>query len=272
MISAAIIRSAGRAGWDLTNAVNDSISLDVVPQDTVARGFSIKSDGAKLYMLGDANDSIFQYSLPTPWSLTGGSYDSVSFSFAGQDTNALDMYLKPDDSKIYILGDANNTVFQYALATPGDLSTASYESKSFSVASQDVSPRGLFFKPDGTKMYIAGFVSKSIFQYSLSTPWDVSTASYDSKSFIVNSQMTFPQGLYIKPDGVKLYVLSSDDEEVFIYSMSETWDISTASYNSLKLSLLAVDNSVESFLFKPDGGRFYFLGIQTDRVHQYSVP
>jgi hypothetical protein len=47
-----------------------------------------------------------------------------------------------------------------------DISTASYDNKSFSVSSQDTNHYSLFFKSDGTKMYIAG--DGPIYQYSLS--------------------------------------------------------------------------------------------------------
>ena len=48
-----------------------------------------------------------------------------------------------------------------------DASTASYDSVSFDVGSQESSPRGVTFKPDGTKMYLIGFSSDSVHQYSL---------------------------------------------------------------------------------------------------------
>ncbi|GAH99215.1 unnamed protein product, partial [marine sediment metagenome] len=41
-------------------------------------------------------------------------------------------------------------------------------------------PYNLFFKPDGTKMYVVD-LGAEVFQYTLSTPWDVSTANYDTK-------------------------------------------------------------------------------------------
>ena len=46
-----------------------------------------------------------------------------------------------------------------------NLGAASYDSKSFSVASQDDTPLGLTFNSDGTKVYIAGNTNDSFFQY-----------------------------------------------------------------------------------------------------------
>jgi DNA-binding beta-propeller fold protein YncE len=45
------------------------------------------------------------------------------------------------------------------------LSTASYDNVSFSVSGQDTSPFGIAFRSDGTKMYMLGNNSDSVYQY-----------------------------------------------------------------------------------------------------------
>ena len=69
-------------------------------------------------------------------------------------------------------GRLQNSVYQYTLSTPWDLSTASYDSVSFSVTSQDTTPVGIAFKSDGSKMYVVGVTNGSVYQYTLSTPSD----------------------------------------------------------------------------------------------------
>jgi len=89
------------------------------------------------------------------------------------------------------------------------------------VSSQDGGPEGLFFKDDGTKMYVVGRANDSVYQYILSTAWDVSTASYDSVSFSVASQDTSPTGLFFKTDGTKMYVVGSTNDTVYQYSTDD---------------------------------------------------
>ena len=79
--------------------------------------------------------------------------------------------------------------------------------KSFFCNNQEPSASGLFFKSDGTKMYVVEANQDSVFQYSLSTTWDVSTASYDSVSFGVTSQDTSPGDLTFSSDGTKMYIV-----------------------------------------------------------------
>ena len=47
-----------------------------------------------------------------------------------------------------------------------------------SVNAQDSQPEALFFKPDGSKMYIIGRTTDDIFEYDLSTAWDITTISF----------------------------------------------------------------------------------------------
>ena len=69
---------------------------------------------------------------------------------------------------MYVVGNTNDSVYQYSLSTAWDLSTASYDYSSFSVSSQDATPLGIAFKSDdGTKMYMAGVTNSSVYQYSI---------------------------------------------------------------------------------------------------------
>lgn len=49
-----------------------------------------------------------------------------------------------------------------------DISTGSYASKSLSVAAQESVPLALAFSSDGTKAYIVGNITDTIYQYTLS--------------------------------------------------------------------------------------------------------
>jgi hypothetical protein len=53
------------------------------------------------------------------------------------------------------------------------------------LASEDIEVQGLFFKPDGLLFYVLGRDTDKIYQYSMSTAWDMSTASYTGISLSV---------------------------------------------------------------------------------------
>ena len=104
-----------------------------------------------------------------------------------------------------------------------------YASKSLSTFSQDTTPSGLAFSSDGTKAYVVGTASDTVYQYTLTTAWDISTGSYASKSMSVAAQETAPRGLAFSSDGTKAYVVGTG-AIIYRYTLSTAWDISTGSY------------------------------------------
>jgi 6-phosphogluconolactonase (cycloisomerase 2 family) len=255
---------------DLSNASYDSVSFSFATQETNPQEIFFKDDGTKVYVIGVTNDKIFQYSLSTAWDLSTASYDSVSFSTATQENTPTGLFFKPDGSKFYLLGFQFKAVFQYSMSTAWDISTASYDSVSFSVNAEETNPRDVCFKPDGTKMYITGIAGDEINEYSLSTAWDVSTASY-AANFSVASQEVNPNSLSFNPDGDKFWIVGSTSDSVFQYSLSTAWDISTASYNSISFSVASESASSASIRFKSDGSKMYILNNSDDSAYQYST-
>ena len=130
--------------------------------------------------------------------------------------------MRSNGTDFYCLDNNSNAVFQYSLSTANDISTATYASKTISVASQETTPTGLAFSSDGTKMFVCGQVGDDVNQYTLSTAWDVSTASFDSKVFSFKEETTNPAGIDLKPDDTKLYMISNSGDAVYQYDLTAT--------------------------------------------------
>ena len=257
--------------YDLANASYDSVSFSVATQEIVPTGIFFKSDGTAMYAVGQDSDSVYQYTLSTAWDVSSASYASKSFSFASQESNPQSISFKSDGSKLYVVG-FNNAVYQYSLSTSWDISTASYDSVSFSVSSQFFT-RGIYFRTDGTYFYIIGNSNDSVDQYSLSTAWDISTASNDNVSFSVSSEDGQPQSVYFNPDGTKAYILGSNQstDAVYEYTLSTAWDLSTASYSGTSFSVVTQDSNATGITFKNDGSKMYVIGTSNDTVYQYTT-
>jgi len=69
---------------------------------------------------------------------------------------------------MYIVGQSNNTIYQYTLSTPWDVSTASYANKSFSVVSYEATSNAIWFKDDGTRFYVTGGSSDIVWEFTIS--------------------------------------------------------------------------------------------------------
>ena len=211
--------------WDLSTASYESKSFDSGTQTTFSEAVSFKSDGTIMYVTSrsTSTDAIYQYTLSTAWDVSTASYASKFLDVASQELNPRAAYFKPDGSKVYVAGTSNDTIYQYALSTAWDVSTGSFETgKSFSVSSQEGSPNSLYFSPNGDKVWIIGTVNQTVYQYSLSTAWDISTASYDSVLFSVSSQDTGPKELFFKSDGTKMYIVGDTNDAIYQYSTSSS--------------------------------------------------
>jgi hypothetical protein len=117
---------------------------------------------------------------------------------------------------MFIVGKTGSDVNEYTLSTGFDVSTASFVD-SFSVSSQDANPHGVAFNSDGTKMFVSGFANDKIYEYSLSTGFDVSTASFVT-SASVSSQDTSPQAIAFSADGTKLFVVGGAGADINEYN------------------------------------------------------
>ena len=260
------------SSYDISSASYDGVSFGVASQESSPYGMTFNNDGTKLYVTGPGTDTVFQYSLSTAFDLDTMSYDSVSFNANSQNTAIAGVAFNNDGTKMYLVGyNGPSSVFQYTLSTAFDLSTASYDSVTFNVSSQASTAFGLAFNNNGTKMYIVSFGNDTIYQYSLSSAFNLSTASYDSVSLSVNAQEAAPAGMTFNNDGTKMYIVGENGDEVNQYGLSTAFDLSTASYDNIAFSLSGQDSTPADIAFSNDGTKMYMVGYNTDAVYQYST-
>jgi sugar lactone lactonase YvrE len=197
----------------------------------------------------------------------GSTYDTQLLALNGQDTIPRQVFFKPDGTRFYMVGDTNNTIYQYSMSTAFDLSTAAYDTVSFSVATEETAPQGMFIGDSGTKMYVVGSAADTVFQYTLSTAWDLSTASYASKSFVATG-FAAPNDVIFDPTGTRMGIVNSGT--LLYHTLSTAWDVSTASYDSASHSF-NIGSTNTSVSFSEDGTKIYSTDNSTDLVVEYPL-
>ena len=190
------------------------------PGDLTSTDVKFHPEGHTMYIVGSARDTIWQYSLSTAWNITTATYASKSKSVSAQDSTPQSIEFGDNGTKMYMLGSTNDRIFQYTLTTPWDISTATYASKFLSVASQENSPLGMAFSNDGKKVLVVGSFNDDVHQYTLSTAWDISTASYDSIGKDVSVQESTPHAIALSLDQTKMFILGSGADRVYTYQRS----------------------------------------------------
>ena len=257
--------------WQIPIAYNGK-NKDVSAQDGTPSRVRFRPDGLIMYVFGSLNKTIYQYALSIAWDVSSAVYDSKSKLVTDQDASPISMFFSIDGSKMYVSGAGNDTIYQYALSTDWDVSTATYDSKSKLVSGEDTTPLDLHLTDDGLRMFMFGDATQFVYQYTLSTAWDVSTATYDSKSKSLTDISSDGKSMAFSPDISKMYMMKDADDSVYQYTLSTPGDISTASYDS-GLFFHAGDEDTEptGITFSKDGAQMYVTGQTTDSVYQYDI-
>ena len=208
--------------------VSTAMFVDAFPisQDTHLHGMAFSNNGSKMFVLGDENNSIYEYTLTIPFNITSATYANVELSVTGQGTEPTGMAFSNDGTKMFMIGERQKNINEYTLTIPFDLSTASFANVIFSVLLQDSQPKGVAFSNDGYKMFVVGATGDSIYKYTLTTPFDVSTAMYDNVAFSVTLQDDEPQGMAFSNDGDKMFVVGLRGQDINEYTLNSVYPIS----------------------------------------------
>jgi len=192
-----------------------------------------------------------------------------SFSVRSQEGWPAGLAFSHDGTKMFHGGNDDDDIHEYTLSTAWDVSTASYVD-AFSIASQDNEPFGITFNNDGTKMFVAGAGSgDSIYEYTLSTAYDVSTASYVD-ALDVSGQDSRPCGIRFNNDGTKLFMTGFYSDYINEYNLSTAYDISTGSY-SKRFSVNSQDIYPRDVQFNLDGTKMFVVGGAGDDINEYKL-
>ena len=160
-------------GFDISTAsfVEDFSLRD---KDEDGRDVKFNSDGTKMFYLGKSNDRVHEYTLTTAFDVSSRSHvNTFSVSPVGFPE---ELEFSPDGTKMFVLDNSGNDVNEFTLTTGFDISTASYV-QTLIVDVEENTPTGLAFTYDGTKMFVLGWENDAVIEYTLSTAFDISTAS-----------------------------------------------------------------------------------------------
>jgi hypothetical protein len=256
-------------GYNLSAGSYTGVSFNVLSQDSSAEGLTFNNDGTKMYISGRTTGYLYQYSLSTPFNITTASYSGVRLNVNAQDATPRPFRFSNNGTKIFMVGFGTSRVYQYTLTTAFDLSTASYSGV---VLNPSISGLiGLDVSPDGTKLYLLSLSSPTVFQYSMSTAFDLSTASSTGVSFSVAAQEGTGRGVIFKPNGTKMFFTGSTNDRVHQYSLSTPFDLSTASYDSVFLSVTSQATDPQDSAFNSNGTKMYVVCRATESVYEYAT-
>lgn len=222
--------------------------------------------GELLFEVGQGTDEYRRWEMDEKYfDLNRKNYtDGLHFS---EDDSLSDVMWNGDGSKFYELNDDTGTIYSYSMPfleeynlkeVPSD-TLNSYSSTLFEGA------RGFSWNNDGTKIYIVDSDNDRIYEYTLSTAYDISTMSYNEG---IDTQDAFPESIEWKDDGTKMYTVGSDSDNIYEWNVSTAWDLSTASLNQ---TINTQDGIPTGIAWNNDGTALYECGLGSDNIYEYSL-
>ena len=257
-----------RAKWTPTGAPYDISKATYIQsldsKTTLPECVEFNNDGTKLYICADGDKRIHQYTLSTPYDISTATYDN--YLDTSSEGSPYGMTFNDDGTKLYVAEGTNDFIRVYNLSTPYDILTATYDSY-FNVSAQDTRIEDVKFNNDGTKMYVVGNGNDCIYEYNLSTPYDVSTAVYNDNLY-VGDEAADITGMAFNDDGTKLYISGSGYEKIHEYILSTPYDVSTAVYSrSLDVSSESTDTT--GVAFSSDGVKLFISDNGGDDIDEF---
>jgi hypothetical protein len=202
-------------------------SFDLSVDTTDPRGIFVDSSGFYAFIAGFDTSSVYKYTFQTVNKIDTLLYVE-ELDVSAEDTQITSVSFKSNGLELYVTGLDNSSIYQYTLSTAWSLASATY-TRTLSVSAVDTIPVGLFFKSDGTKMYLLGQQNADVYQYNLSTAWNISTATY-LQTLSLASYATNPTAISFSDNGSILYIAESKYDSILKFTLNTAWDISTAAY------------------------------------------
>ena len=124
---------------DLTTASFSGDTLSVVTRESIPQSTAFNLDGSKMYIVGIFDDQVFEYTLSVRFDVTTAAVTD-SFDVSNEESNPRGMSFNNNGSKMYIVGNSSDRVYEYTLSVPFAVSSATIRTN-LSVADHETNPR-----------------------------------------------------------------------------------------------------------------------------------
>ena len=237
-------------------------------------------------------------------TLSLDNYEVNRLDISSEENKPFGVAFNNDGTKMFMVGEGSGTdstiddIHEYILSTPYDTSTATFRVGLNANGVTNRILRQIQFNKDGSKMFVSGRrVDQNpngnfIFQYSLSTNFDLSTATYSGNSFQANTaNVGITKSLYgfaFNNDGTMMFLSDgstdgTSTEKVYQLSLETAFDLSGSITVIRSVDLEALEDDAahqhnaagetepSGIAFNEDGTRMFLIGQKGNDVNQYTL-
>ena len=268
LLSRKLLNNPASAEPDLPIALADwteDQEMDATEVDWGPRGITWKPDGTKFWLVNARGRTSSQsgwtytYTCSTAWDISTHSY--VSGEFADLTPGMMAFLISSDGDTIFRI--EHDLISKHSLSTSWNVSTFGSATQTLSTSTYSTGNRDAFFSSDGTKLFTCGASADTIESWTLSTGFDLSTASHTA-TFDASGDDSRPSGIALNDDGTRLWYTNASS--IYEKSMSTAYDLSTLS---------AVDDrnpanagTLGSIVFKPDFTKAWICDFSADTLNE----
>ena len=170
----------------------------------------------------------------------------------------------PTGTVLFVIG--YDYIKEWYLSTPFDITTASSSGNSVDLQySESVEHYGMYIKPDGLVFWIVGDTVDRIQVYTMSTPFDLGTASATYGSGFTSGTYSAQvlRDIVFKPDGTRYYLASSQFDEIHQFALSTNWSVPSRTKDGYGIDGGQRPTGIH---LKPDGTMLYWTELYGDKV------
>ena len=263
-----------------------------------ATGITFNPDGTKMYILSSqaknnspkinnsSYDKLVEYDLSSPFSLvdaeasSAATEEDIREDCGGVNSlmNPTDLHWNEDGTLLFITeatinGEPNvcqvdiNTAYDITeLAQHSDPGFNMNDGSATDVSAVGNSAQGIDFSNDGLKLFIVGINDDKVFEFSLSTKFNLTGAAYTGNFFDTSSEVSEPAAMRFSKDGKQLFINDATDDKIVQWSLSSAFDLTSTITLRGSFSIRADYQSVasnsktailEGLEFNNDGSKFF---------------
>ena len=255
--------------FNINNTSSTPFSTSTASEDTAMFGITFSINGDKMYQVGSVSDTVYQYYLREAFNPASKVLET-SFYVGGQDVSPRGITFSATGDKMYITGYGSNTLYQYNLGSKWEVNTASY-SVSHIYTGVLSGARSSKFNVDGSKVFVLSGSSDAIYEYNLSTNYNITTMTYTGNSFSFSTEDDVPTDFSISPDGNTLIMLGNTSNSLHSYQMTTSGSLSTVPTVKASFSIVSEDATPGGLYVKRKGDKLFITGFDNDLTYSYNL-
>lgn len=235
---------------------------------------AFSKDGSMLFVLDTTSSGhpIHKYVLSTNWDVTTAIWDSSNSTIFSTMNSVQGLYISQDGLYLAIVDHATtDRAYTYTMSTAFKISTLSFLSQSSGLGTQENQSRGISFSPDGMNMFVVGANSRNVSKYVLSSPWVVSTATYNSNLSTGFTNNT--RDLFVSADGHMIVVVGNNTTNGNTFNkwiLGKSFDLSTATLVYSLSTSTTFGNQANGLYFSSDFSKMFIGSSSNVRIYQLS--